>query len=69
MTVQLLCGEATSLDSAMFEGLSGVKIIEMGAFHSVALLKDGTVKAWGFNNDGQCNVPEDLTDVIDILSR
>ena len=33
--------------------LTGVSAIATGALHSVALLNDGTVWAWGYNNSGQ----------------
>jgi alpha-tubulin suppressor-like RCC1 family protein len=32
--------------------------ISCGFKHSCALLNDGTVKCWGNNSDGQCNVPD-----------
>ena len=35
------------------EGLSNVKAIAAGSNFSLALLEDGTVKAWGANNSGQ----------------
>src|SRR4029079_11022143 len=34
-------------------GLSGVVAISAGDDHNLALLGDGTVMAWGANNDGQ----------------
>lgn len=34
-------------------GLRGVIAISAGDDHNLALLKDGTVRAWGANNDGQ----------------
>ena len=34
-------------------GLSNVKQIDAGAWHALALKKDGTVWAWGYNGDGQ----------------
>src|SRR5206468_2309569 len=34
-------------------GLSNVVAISAGNDHSLALLGDGTVMAWGLNNDGQ----------------
>lgn len=34
-------------------GLSGVVALASGDFHSLALLSNGTVMAWGLNNDGQ----------------
>ena len=35
------------------EGLSGVKAIAAGGTFSLALLEDGTIRAWGSNNSGQ----------------
>src|SRR5918911_1652240 len=39
--------------------LTGVTALSAGAFHSLALLGDGTVAAWGcaVDNVGQCTVP------------
>lgn len=34
-------------------GLGGVEAIAAGGSHALALLKDGTVKAWGLNDKGQ----------------
>src|SRR5580704_3915382 len=34
-------------------GLSGVVAIARGSYHNLALLGDGTVRAWGFNAWGQ----------------
>lgn len=34
-------------------GLSGAKAVAVGGFHSLALLADGTVDAWGNNEQGQ----------------
>ncbi|MEX2237779.1 MAG: hypothetical protein WEB00_09620, partial [Dehalococcoidia bacterium] len=34
-------------------GLSGVMAIAAGGFHSLALLSDGSVRAWGFDGSGQ----------------
>lgn len=38
---------------AVVPGLSGVTAVAAGGEHSLALLSDGTVEAWGANNDGQ----------------
>jgi hypothetical protein len=34
--------------------------------HGAALLRDGTVTCWGDNNRGQCNVPADLQNVVQV---
>ncbi len=36
--------------------VSNVLAITAGSYHSLALLSDGTVKAWGFHNHGQLGV-------------
>ena len=38
---------------AVVTGLSGVTNVSTGHYHSLALLADGTVRAWGFNSMGQ----------------
>jgi alpha-tubulin suppressor-like RCC1 family protein len=35
-----------------------------GYHHAIALRQNGTVACWGENNDGECNVPPNLTDVV-----
>lgn len=35
------------------QGLEGVKLIAVGAFHNLALQEDGTLWAWGNNEYGQ----------------
>lgn len=37
-----------------------------GAHHVLGLKSNGTVVAWGNNDSEQCNVPEDLTNVVEI---
>ena len=34
-------------------GLTGIKSIDVGCHHNIALRKDGTVWAWGYNDSGQ----------------
>jgi len=36
--------------------------------HTLALKANGTVVAWGFNFDGQCNVPPDLANVVKVVA-
>lgn len=45
-----------------FEKLSG------GAHHVLGLKADGGVVAWGNNDQGQCDVPENLTGVVEIAA-
>jgi len=40
--------------------------IAAGSYHSLALATDGTVRAWGYNNQGQSSVPGGLTNVASI---
>ena len=47
-------------------GLTDVVGISAGRDHSLALKKDGTVVAWGYNNEQQCDVPTGLTDVVGV---
>ena len=49
-------GDGTNTDRYMpvqVIGLSGVSDIAGGAYHSLAVMSDGTVRAWGFNSYGQ----------------
>jgi RHS repeat-associated protein len=46
-------GEACSTTPVAVSGLSGVTAIATGNYHALALLSNGTVKAWGFNADGE----------------
>jgi Alpha-tubulin suppressor and related RCC1 domain-containing proteins len=47
-------------------GLSDIKAIAGGGYHTVALKTDGTVVAWGWDGFGQTDVPVGLTGVIAI---
>jgi hypothetical protein len=42
--------------------------IAAGAWHNLALGRDGHVIAWGNNYDGQCNVPASLRDAVIIAA-
>jgi hypothetical protein len=50
--------------------LTDVTAVSAGAFHSLALLGDGTVAAWGctFENMGQCSVPNALSGVVAVAA-
>jgi hypothetical protein len=56
-------GQVSPIPSA---ALSGAAAVAGGGSHSLALLTNGTVVAWGWDNDGQANVPADLANVIAI---
>ena len=43
-----------------------VTAVSAGMSHSLALLDDGTVIAWGSDSSGECDVPGNLTDVTAI---
>jgi hypothetical protein len=45
-------------------GLSNVVALAAGNYHSLALLRDGTVVAWGDNAQDQCSVPPGLSNVV-----
>jgi len=47
-------------------GLTGVIAIDTRGYHNLALKDDGTVVAWGLNDNGQCNVPAGLSGVVAI---
>src|SRR5262249_55802951 len=53
-------GDATNVPA----GLAGVAQIAAADYHSLALLSNGTVVAWGSNPYGQTNVPTGLSNVI-----
>ncbi len=46
-------------------GLTGVKQVAAGWDHSVALMNDGTVKAWGSNEYGQLGIPDQVDSLMD----
>jgi hypothetical protein len=48
--------------------LSNVVAIAAGNYHDLALKSDGTVVAWGRNDDGQTNVPAGLSRVVAIAA-
>lgn len=49
-------------------GLRGVKAIAAGENHNLALKRDGTVVAWGWNDAGQTDVPTGLDNAIGIAT-
>ena len=55
-------------DNGSFTVQGHIQAIATGPHHSLALLTDGTVVAWGLNDKGQTDVPEGLTGVIQIAA-
>lgn len=49
-------------------GLADVVAIAAGENHTLALLANSNVVAWGYNNRGQTNVPENVTNAIAIAA-
>jgi hypothetical protein len=48
--------------------LTNVTAIAAGGFHSLALKADGTVVGWGYDGDGEIDIPVDLTGVMVIAA-
>jgi alpha-tubulin suppressor-like RCC1 family protein len=48
--------------------LNGAIKISCGAGFNLALFKDGTVTGWGYNLFGQADIPEGVTDVVDVAA-
>jgi hypothetical protein len=61
-------GSNDSGEGRVPSGLSGVKAIAAGEYHTVALKADGTVAAWGMNDTGESNVPIGLSGVTAIAA-
>ena len=65
---QLIWGWGSNSDGQISipEDLGYVVKLAGGAYHTAALLPDGTVQCWGRTSSGQCDVPAELFNVIDI---
>lgn len=55
------------------EGLRAVQVtatagMTASKIHCLALKKDGTVVAWGWNGEGQCDVPPELANVVSVAA-
>ncbi len=62
--VPLVVGGDNSLGQINVSELAtNATAIAAGAWHSLALRRDGTVLAWGENYDGQCDIPTSLSGV------
>jgi alpha-tubulin suppressor-like RCC1 family protein len=53
---------------AMPAQVTNVAALALGESHNVVLQSNGTVVAWGYNPDGECDVPLGLTNVIGIAA-
>jgi hypothetical protein len=45
-----------------------VRQVSCGQFHTLALHTDGTVAAWGVNENGQTSVPPGLSDIVQVAA-
>jgi uncharacterized repeat protein (TIGR02543 family) len=75
VTVSYTAGDVASSEGGLLGSFTGQAVVNFvpgkrliagGDGHSLALLADGTVIAWGDNNRSQCNVPAGLTNVVAI---
>jgi alpha-tubulin suppressor-like RCC1 family protein len=55
-------------DSGQTQGVTNVVQVAAGGYHTVAVKGDGTVVAWGRNDDGQATVPAGLTEVTQVAA-
>ncbi|NOS71275.1 MAG: hypothetical protein HOP33_15250 [Verrucomicrobia bacterium] len=56
-------GDNTYGQTRLPVGVSSIKAIAGGDYHSLALRSDGTVVTWGLNNQGQIDYPSGLANV------
>ncbi len=42
------------------QNLTNIKTVSIGGYHTLALKYDGTLIAWGLNNEGQATIPESV---------
>jgi alpha-tubulin suppressor-like RCC1 family protein len=61
--------EASSNVAVSVTGLSGATAISAGADHSLALLQDGTVMAWGKNRQGQLGNGNTVASAVPVTVR
>ena len=48
-------GDQVVLEPSEFDS---IVVVAGGSLHSLGLKADGTIVAWGWNDYGQCNIPE-----------
>jgi alpha-tubulin suppressor-like RCC1 family protein len=58
----------TMVPAAAPAGLTNVTALSVGAHHTLGLLDDGRVTAWGYDWYGEATVPAQATDVIDVIA-
>ena len=46
------------------KGWTDVRQVCQGPQHALAVMGDGSVKVWGLNESGQCNVPQSATNIL-----
>ena len=47
---------------------SGFTAVDAGYDHTLALKSDGTIVAWGDNENGECNIPPPNADFVGIAA-
>ena len=47
---------------------SGFSPISAGYYHLLALKSDGTMLSWGYNEQGETDVPPEITDVVQVAA-
>ena len=48
--------------------LDSLVAVAGGGYHSLGLKSDGTIVAWGWNADGQCDVPEPNEGFVEVAA-
>jgi len=52
----------------VIDGLKDIIAISAGAVHNLAIKRDRSIVAWGFNGNGELNAPRNLTNVVAIAA-
>lgn len=61
-------GQNTHEQTTVPAGLTNLKAVAAGTYHTLALKDDGTVVAWGDNSAGKATVPAGLSGVVSIAA-